>query len=170
MSKLDTKYGFWRMVRAEVQEWNFVYVLPNHHRKPTEIVVPSALQMGWVLSPPFFCAQSETARDVAASYVAGPQRALLGLPLGDLTMPEVFLLPLVTSMTRKKGKNFLHMLEVYVDNFIQLEQTDNKEALQRCSWELLHGIHSVFPPTAITGHVGEEPVSMRKLPEGEGQW
>ena len=62
------------------------------------------------------------------------------------------------------------MLEVYVDNFIQLAQTYDEEALQRCSRALLQGIHSIFPPPAITGHVGEEPVSMRKLPEGEGQW
>ena len=47
----------------------------------------------------------------------------------DLTMPDAFLLPAVTSMTRKQGAKFLHILEVYVDDFIQLAETDNKEAL-----------------------------------------
>ena len=71
--KLDIKYGLWRMVCAVVQEWNFSYVLPNQPGKPTKIVVPSALQMGWVLSLPFFCAASEISQDVAALYVAEPQ-------------------------------------------------------------------------------------------------
>ena len=66
MIKLDIKDGFWKMVCYQGQEWNFAYVFPNHPVKPTEIVVPSDLQMGWVLSPPFFCAESETARDAAA--------------------------------------------------------------------------------------------------------
>ena len=62
------------------------------------------------------------------------------------------------------------MLEVYVDNFIQLAQTNNDEVLQRCSQALLHGVHSVFPPPDITGYVGEEPVLTKKLLEGEGLW
>ena len=47
------------------EEWNFSYVLPNHPGKPIEIVVPPALQMGWALSPSFFCTASETAKDVS---------------------------------------------------------------------------------------------------------
>ena len=75
-SKLDIKDGFWRMVCGDGDEWNFAYVLPNHPGEPVELVVPSALQMGWAESPPFFCAASETARDVAASYVAEPMGSL----------------------------------------------------------------------------------------------
>ena len=70
MIKLDIKEGFWRMVCAKGQECNFTYVFPNHPDKPIKLVVPSALQMGWFLSPPFFCAESETARGVEESYVA----------------------------------------------------------------------------------------------------
>jgi len=48
--------------------WNFCYVLPKTDPDTTldetEIVVPNCLQMGWCESPPFFCAASETARDV----------------------------------------------------------------------------------------------------------
>ena len=67
-SKSDIKYGFWRMVCAVGQERNFAYVLPNHPEAPTELVIPSALQMGWILSPCFFHVASETARGVAESY------------------------------------------------------------------------------------------------------
>ncbi len=69
-----------------------------------------------------------------------------------------------------KGRAFLHMLEVYVDDFIQLAQTTNLEKLRHCSRALLHGIHSVFPPLAITGHNGKDPVSNKKLLKDKGIW
>ena len=108
-----------------------------------------------------FYEASETARDVAESYVAEPQGPLPEHPLEDLTMSEAFLLPAITATNGQQGAKFLQMLEVYVDDFIQLAQIDNEETLRWCSWELLNGIHSMFLPPAITGHVGEEPVSMK---------
>ena len=67
-SKLDIKYGFWRIVCAVGEEWNFSYILPNHPEAPIELVIPYALQIGWTLSPCFFHVAPETARDVAESY------------------------------------------------------------------------------------------------------
>ncbi|KAL7525140.1 hypothetical protein ACHAWF_001227, partial [Thalassiosira exigua] len=62
------------------------------------------------------------------------------------------------------------MVEVYVDDFIQLAQTSDRKVLQHCSRALLYAIHSLFPPPAITGHNGDEPISLKKLMEGEGLW
>ena len=98
---------------------------------------------------------------MAASYVAEQQGALPENPWEYLTMTEAFILPAVPSMNGQQGAKFLHILEVYVEDFIQLEQIDEKEELRRCSWALLHGIHSVFPPPSITRHVGKELVSMK---------
>jgi hypothetical protein len=69
MAKWDVKDGFWRMCCEEGEEWNFSYVFPQAEDQPTIIVVPTSLQMGWVESPPYFCAASETARDVAIDYI-----------------------------------------------------------------------------------------------------
>ncbi len=33
-----------------------------------QIVVPTSLQMGWFESPPYFCAATETNRDIATQY------------------------------------------------------------------------------------------------------
>ena len=87
-SKFDIKDGFWRMVCEARQEWNFAYVLPSLIDEPVEIVVPSALQMGWAMSPPFFCAASETARDVAAFYATKPMGSLPTHPLEHHTLPK----------------------------------------------------------------------------------
>ncbi|KAL7545113.1 hypothetical protein ACHAWF_008474 [Thalassiosira exigua] len=59
---------------------------------------------------------------------------------------------------------------MHVDDFIQVTQATDTEALRHCSHAILHDIHSVFPPPTITGHSGEEPISMKKLLEGEGFW
>ena len=71
-SKCDIKDGFWRLSVNHHDAWNFCYVLPP--KKPgtsideLEIVIPHALQMGWAESPPFFCAATETARDIIQQY------------------------------------------------------------------------------------------------------
>lgn len=72
MSKWDIKDGFWRLCAQEGEEWNFCYVLPQPEGEPTKLVVPTSLQMGWIESPPYFCAASETGRDVAAQYAEAP--------------------------------------------------------------------------------------------------
>jgi len=68
MTKWDIKDGFWRLDAEDGAKWNFSYVLPQHPGQPCYLVVPTSLQMGWVESPPFFCAASETARDIAQDY------------------------------------------------------------------------------------------------------
>ena len=36
---------------------------------PAKLVVSTSLQMGWIESPPYFCAASETGHDVTSDYV-----------------------------------------------------------------------------------------------------
>ena len=72
--KLDIKDGFLQMVVPEADERQFCYVLPKdpNETEPSEtmIVVPTALQMGWTSSPAFFCAATETKRDIAKDPTA----------------------------------------------------------------------------------------------------
>ena len=60
------------MLVDEDEAWNFAYVLPkedpNDPNEETLLVIPDALQMGLSESPPFFCAATETARDIAEQY------------------------------------------------------------------------------------------------------
>ena len=168
LMKVDLTDGFWRIMAREGEEWNFAYVLPNFPGEPIEIVVPAALQMGWALSPSFFCAASETARDVSEQLAHEPVGTLPEHPLEELTMPAKIQLPSIG--TAKEGIAFLHMLEVFVDDFIQLAQTTDETALRHCSRAVLHRIHSVFPPPNVTGHNGADPVSKKKLLKGEGVW
>lgn len=85
--KLDIKDGFWRMVVEDEEAWNFAYVLPGGDPDDIKLVVPSALQMGWTESPPFFCTATETARDVAQALVNDGVE-LPPHPLEEHTMPR----------------------------------------------------------------------------------
>ena len=82
MAKWDIKDGFWRLQCREGEEWNFAYVLPQELGLPIKLVVPTSLQMGWIESPPYFCAASETARDVAAQYIETAEGSLCPQGIG----------------------------------------------------------------------------------------
>ncbi len=72
MAKWDIKDGFWRMDCKVGEEWNFAYVLPQEPNKPTKLVIPTSLQIGWVESPPYICAATKTVRDIALDYCNTP--------------------------------------------------------------------------------------------------
>jgi hypothetical protein len=72
MEKWDIKDGFWQMDSKVGEEFNFMYVLPQAAGMLLVLVVPTLLQMGWVESAPYFCAATETARDIALDYSNTP--------------------------------------------------------------------------------------------------
>ena len=167
-AKLDIKDGFWRLVVNEEDAWNFCYAVPNKsHNTPldeTQIVVPNSLQMGWCESPPFFCAASETGRDVIAKLL---KTELPPHRLEERMLPKNFdTLP----ATAADLASLTTLIEVYVDDFIGCIDTIAKENILRVSRAMLHGIHSIFPPPAQTGHNGGDPISEKKLMQLEGQW
>lgn len=167
-SKLDIKDGYWRMVVPPEDEWHFAYVLPKQcPEEPTQLVVPSSLQMGWCDSPAFFCAASETGRDVAEDLADMPTGSLPAHPLEKWLIDP---LQWTEETVEDKSADFLRLMEVYIDDFIQLAQTTDPDKLLHLSRAILHGIHSVFPPPSITGHDGEDPVSLKKLRQGDGLW
>jgi hypothetical protein len=168
-SKLDIKDGFWRMAVSNEDAWNFCYVLPTHDKIESinniELVVPNSLQMGWCESPPFFCASTETARDVIATLIAGdslPQHKFEHIMLRDHLEANQG-----TPENDEPG-NTTTLVEVFVDDFITATNNQSTKHLTHVSRAMLHGVHSIFPPPAITNHPGEDPISQKKLANGEG--
>ena len=138
-------------------------MLRNHKDKPVEILVPSVLQMCWVLFLSFFCAASETARNVASLYTAEPVCVCVATtPTGGQNNASRGQRGVLAAVYGDHGgdqrASFLHLLEVYVDDFIQMAQTTNRAALCHLSRPLLHGVHSVFRLPDVTGHADQDPV------------
>ena len=67
-------------------------------------------------------------------------------------------------------ENFISQLEVYVDDFIMMTQVSSSKELLHFSCPLLHTIHMVFPLPIITKHDGKDPISVKKLEQGDGLW
>ena len=66
-SKIYLKDGYCRMIVNEKDY--FAYVLPMESANDdVYLVKPYSLQMGWSKSPTFFCAATETSRDVSKKY------------------------------------------------------------------------------------------------------
>ena len=87
------------------------------------------------------------------------------------TVDDVAFTPLDTGrMDGNEGAGVPHLLKVSVDDFIQMAQTTNMNTLCHLRRALLHGVHNVFPPLEVTGHLGQDPVLLKKLMYGNRIW
>ena len=164
MAKWDIKDGFWRMDCEEGEEYNFAYVLPQEEGMPITLVVPTSLQMGWVESPPYFCAATETARDIASDYCNTPVGSLPKHKFAKHATGAKEFDELPTTTT--KGELF-YALEVYVDDFMSIVIPTSQEQLEHVATAIMMGIHDVFPADIVDSN---DPISEKKLVKGEGQY
>ncbi len=135
-------------------------MLPGAAGDPLRLIIPHALQMGWTESPGYFCATTETGRDIMQALIDGG--TWLPPHVFDSYMsPEVVVRRQISPSTDKPWQ----MSAVYVDDYIlaAVESPDGS-ALLRTGRAALHTIHGLFPPPARSGHVdGKDPVLLKKL-------
>jgi hypothetical protein len=165
MAKWDIKDGFWRLDAEDGAEWNFVYVLPQNPGQPIYLVVPTSLQMGWIESPPFFCAASEMARDVAQDYCKTkmgslPPHKFTHYVIGNKAYEDL-------PERDKTGNLFQYLLEVYVNDYISLIIPMSCKQLRHVSTSTMMGIHDVFPADEKDT---KDPISEKKLQKLEGEY
>ena len=127
-AKLDIKDGFWRMIVNDHDAWNFCYAIPpSDHQASLDtirIVVPNSLQMGWTESPPFFCAATETARDVIQELL---HTKLPPHPFESQMLPATYQKGPTKSVADLS--HTIDLLEVFVDDFIGCTDTATEEHL-----------------------------------------
>ncbi len=145
MAKWDFKDGFWRLDGQDSEEWNFAYLPPQPPLEPVQIVVPTSLQMGWVESPPYFCAATEMSRDIATQYCKTALGSLREHKfdkhvLGDKTLDA---LPNDAEVQQEMHS----LIEGYVDDYMALViPTTKKEVIHvGLGQAVMHRIHDVFP-------------------------
>jgi hypothetical protein len=163
-SKLDLSNGFWRLIVCGTDCYNFAYVLPQATGAPTKIVVPSAVQMGWVESPSLFCTLTESARDLAQHFVDNNVQLPYDLIEESMTIQEV--------PPRGRMEMPTKLMQVYVDDFCNAAtQSKDGTHIPTIRQASIHGIHALFPPPAVTRHNGgKEPISAKKLAHGNGNF
>jgi hypothetical protein len=146
-------------------EWNFAYVLPQNPRQPIYLVVPTSLQMGWIESPPFFCAALEMARDVAQDYCETkmgslPPHKFTHYVIGNRAYEDL-------PERDETGNLFQYLLEVYVDDYISLIIPTSHKQLCHVSTSTMMGIHDVFPADENNT---DDPILEKKLQKLEGEY
>jgi hypothetical protein len=123
--------------------------------------------MGWAESPPYFCAATETARDITTEYIDMPVGSLPPHKFEKYIVGDVDYNTLPNTSTPLKGFLYLYMVEVYVDDFMSLVIPVSQEQLQHMVTAVMMGIHDVFPPDADDSN---DPISKKKLLKCEGQY
>jgi hypothetical protein len=139
--------------------------MPSAPGQPTKLVIPCALQMGWNESPAYFCATTETVRDVAQTWIDTKVRK----PRHPM---ESFAMPTDPARQQSSVGPRHQMSAVYVDDFLLAAVEDASGTfLQRTARATLHAIHSVFPTPAATGTPNaKDPISEKKLAKGDARW
>jgi hypothetical protein len=164
MSKLDISNGFWRLILQGNDCYNFAYVLPQREGEPCQIVVPSAVQMGWVESPALFCAVTELARDLVQNLIDTDAQLP---PHKIMELMDIDAVPL-----QGCAEAPTKLLQVYVDDFCYAAtQSKDGTHIPTIRRAAIHGIEVVFPPPVVTKHKdGKDPISWKKLLQGDGHF
>jgi hypothetical protein len=181
LAKIDIADGFYRVWLQIADIPKLGVVLPTSPGQPALIAFPLTLPMGWVESPPYFTALTETACDLAnQSLRARDERArrmgahrleaVAATPPPDTGGPKTG--AAVRRMEHRappQGRPPVAAVDVYVDDFLLLAQTEaQKRDVMRAS---LHAIDAVFEPLSPQDPPHrKEPASVKKMLKGDACW
>ena len=74
-----------------------------------------------------------------------------------------------THAKRDPDEKLLHLLEVYIDDFIGMIQLTDEAELRHFTRSILRAINEIFPPPDVTKSVMGPPLAPKKLEE-DGPW
>ena len=189
MAKYDVADGFYRLHLNANDAPKLAVILPAYPGEPQLIAIPLSTTMGWVSSPPTFCAASETIADLsnkalARGEPAAPHRLEAVAKALDEPTPATASerrddqptdrSDLPPPRTREPGSNTpwplpLRYVDVFVDDFIALVQGDERDR----DWvraTILNKADLVFAPPGPDDDKRKEPISEKKLRRGDGSW
>jgi hypothetical protein len=119
--------------------------------------------MGWAESPAYFCTATETGRDII-QWLVDEKIELTPHPFEEFMIPD----PLPTG--HGDGDNGTHVYVDY-DYVLAVVQDQAQLLLSRVARATLHGIHAIFPPPGVSGHLGgKDPISEKKLQKGDAMF
>ena len=103
MIKVDIADGFYRLFVSAATTATLGVVFPQHADEEPLVAFPLVLPMGWVGSPPFFCALTETATDVANLRLKEKTWAPLRHPLSAVADAATNFKPVTRRPPRRLG-------------------------------------------------------------------
>lgn len=182
--KVDISDGFYRLHLNSADVPTLGVAFPPAPDGTPLVAFPLALPMGWILSPPYFCAATETIADLANQAVAAglsfqphplesasaaPEALPEVLPSKPLLLPKLDPVPLPSHPLPPRARP-VNYIDVYMDDFIHLAQ-GSANKLNKARRLLFHTIDSVFRPLSPDDPPSrQEPISLKKLGKGDANW
>ena len=172
IAKVDISDGFYNITVNPNGAKQFGIILPSSPGEEPLVLFFLGLPMGWVSSPPVFCAATESITDVVnhetkRNWHPPPHRQddVADTPTETSRPPSTMGRP---PRIRHRSKGPLGSTDVYVDDFIQLVQGGRRRR-QRLRRILFHCIDMVFrPPDELDDKWKKDPISLKKLLKGDG--
>lgn len=184
--KVDLADGFMRVYIGPEFIAKLGVIFPSYPGEPQLVALPAVLPMGWTNSPPLFCAATETITDTTNKMLlqnkqiskphhleslanSRPPKRMPDPPPPDAkiavpvpTVPDPHLNP----ARRRRLKH----VDVYMDDFIGAAQ-GSKAARDNVRRVLMTVVDDVFRPSdASDGPSRKEPISVKKLRQGDAAW
>jgi hypothetical protein len=186
--KVDIADGYYRVYINPTDIPKLGVVFPTKAGEEPMVAFPLRLPMGWVESPPYFCAAAETACDLANARLhwdPPPHRLdaeadTPPAPNGPTAVPaSCSPAPFPASTPeppprlqrrRRLRRTPLAQFDLYVDDYLGAAQGSRKR-LQRLRRVLLHSLDEVFRPLDPSDSpYRQEPASVKKLRKGDAYW
>ena len=185
--KVDIADGFYRLRVSASHMPTLAVAFPSAPGAPKLVAIPLVLPMGWVSSPPFFCAASETAADIANIHLAVPQLHPTPHPLRHPADTASNFKPVSRALPRPSdtppmdpsvqpyhtylSPTPLAYVDLYMDDFLGLAQ-GHPALRERVRSTLFHSIDQVFRPRdpSIDSPARRDPISISKLDKGDAKW
>jgi hypothetical protein len=174
LTKFDLADGYYRIKLMPEAVLELAVILSGLTDTTSLVSLPLCLPMGWCNSPPFFCAFTEMAADIANTALAANTLATphpLSLSSQDYSVPRdlAFHPHIVHPPTIQRGTPPIAFLDVYIDDFIGIAQRPR-------TWHALNvtlnAISSIFHHDA---HPNDKPsrkatISASKINKRDGAW
>jgi len=175
MLKFDLADGYYRVHLSPEAALELAVVLPGPTPTQRLIGIPLSLLMGWAYSPPYFCAFTETAADLANRALDTQQPPpwhplVTTSQLTDLPLPQATAFStLAVHPPNLQHAQPLSYVDIYIDDFLAVAQ---RSSLLPTLSHTLHGIFSSFHDTQ---HDRDAPsrqhiISQKKLLKGDAAW
>jgi hypothetical protein len=181
--KIDIADGFYRIWLNENDILSLAVSLPPLHGDTLLVALPLVLPMGWTESPPYFTAATETVADLANQRLLNrwqppPHRleqladtpTTSALPSSNQhNSATAAPLPDDIPVRRHRSKPLANV-DVFVDDFIGVCQgpIPRRRTVRRI---MLHTLDDIFRPLGPQDNPHrKEPVSEKKLRQGDGSW
>ncbi len=182
--KLDISDGFYRIALNIDDIPKLGVTFPTTPGQEPLIAFPLVLPMGWTNSPPIFSTATETIADLANAryqHCGDPPPHHLDVLAESIPSPapaeptDMSMLPPITrDPSLPRSTQPLAYTDVFVDDFVAAAQDSSTSDIsnrRRVRTILLHAVDDIFCPlTPSDPPEQREPVSIKKLKEGDCSW